>query len=79
VLVGSVVMVDQWPIAHQCFSCRNLRDATTVSQVVEDLEQRFGLGRVVFVGDRGMVTAANLRRLREHEARLCRRPAALLA
>src|SRR6266540_3481198 len=65
VLVG-VVMVDQWPIAHHVFR-GNLRDATTVPQVVEDLEQRFGLERVVFVGDRGMVTAANLQRLREHD------------
>jgi transposase len=65
VLVG-VVMVDQWPIAHHVFR-GNLRDATTVPQVVEDLEQRFGLQRVVFVGDRGMVTAANLQRLRDHE------------
>ena len=63
VLVG-VVMVDQWPIAHHVFR-GNARDATTVPQVLEDLEQRFGLRRVVFVGDRGMVTAANVQRLRE--------------
>ena len=62
VLVG-VVMVDQWPIAHHVFR-GNARDATTVPQVLEDLEQRFGLRRVVFVGDRGMVTAANLAQLR---------------
>jgi transposase len=36
-----------------------------VPQVLEDLAQRFGLRRVVFVGDRGMVTAANIPRLRE--------------
>jgi transposase len=65
VLVG-VVMVDQWPIAHHVFR-GNLRDATTVPQVLADLEQRFGLRRVVFVGDRGMVTAANLQQLRAHE------------
>jgi len=64
VLVG-VVMVDQWPIAHHVFR-GNVRDATTVPQVLEDLQQRFGLRRVVFVGDRGMVTAANLERLRAH-------------
>jgi transposase len=65
VLVG-VVMVDQWPIAHHIFR-GNSRDATTVTQVLDDLEHRFGLRRVVFVGDRGMVTAANVQRLREHE------------
>lgn len=62
VLVG-VVMVDDWPIAHHVFR-GNSRDAMTVPQVLEDLEQRFGLGRVVFVGDRGMVTAENLTLLR---------------
>jgi hypothetical protein len=53
VLVG-VVMVNGWPIAHHVFR-GNLRDEKTVSTVVEDIEKRFGLKRVVFVGDRGMV------------------------
>jgi transposase len=58
VLVG-VVMVDDWPIAHHVFR-GNLRDATTLPPVLADLETRFGLRRVVLVGDRGMVTAENL-------------------
>jgi hypothetical protein len=32
--------------------------------VLQDLQSRFGLRRVVFVGDRGMVTSGNLDRLR---------------
>ena len=36
----------------------------TVAEVVRDLEARFGLKRVVFVGDRGMVTSQNLDDLR---------------
>jgi transposase len=64
VLVG-LVMVDGWPIAHHVFS-GNWRDAKTVPEVLSDLEQRFGLKRVVFVGDRGMVTSQNLTVLREH-------------
>jgi transposase len=65
VLVG-VVMVDGWPIAHHVFPGDG-RDATTVPQVLEDLERRFGLRRLVFVGDRGMVTAANLERVRARQ------------
>ena len=65
VLVG-IVMVDDWPIAHHVFR-GNSRDALTVPRVLEDLEQRFGLRRVVFVGDRGMVTAENLTLLRSRE------------
>jgi transposase len=64
VLVGLVV-VDGWPIAHHVFE-GNRRDARTVPDVLRDLEQRFGLKRVVFVGDRGMVTSQNLDDLREH-------------
>src|SRR5579883_171350 len=58
-------MVDGWPIAHHVFN-GNWRDAKTVPQVLNDLEQRFGLNRVVFVGDRGMVTSHNLGVVREH-------------
>lgn len=58
VLVG-VVMVNGWPLAHHVFR-GNLRDAQTVEAVIEDLERRFGLQRVVFVGGRGMVTTHNL-------------------
>ena len=58
VLVG-VVMMDDWPIAHHVFR-GNLRDATTVAPVLQDLEQRFGVRRLVLVGDRGMGTADNL-------------------
>jgi transposase len=65
VLVG-VVMVDGWPITHHVFR-GNKRDAKTVKQVLEDLEQRFGLRRVVFVGDRGMVTSDNLALLRSRQ------------
>jgi hypothetical protein len=63
VLVG-LVLVDGWPIAHHVFE-GNWRDAKTVPAVLRDLEQRFGLGRVVFVGDRGMVTGQNLVLLHE--------------
>jgi len=58
VLVG-VVMVDDWPIAHHVFR-GNLRDASTVAPVLQDLERRFGVRRLVLVGDRGMVTGENL-------------------
>jgi transposase len=63
VLVG-LVLVDGWPIAHHVFQ-GNWRDAKTVPDVLRDIEQRFGLARVVFVGDRGMVTSHNLHLLRQ--------------
>jgi transposase len=62
VLVG-LVLVDGWPIAHHVFE-GNRRDAMTVPDVVQDLQQRFGIKRIVLVGDRGMVTSDNLEELR---------------
>lgn len=62
VLVG-VVMIDGWPIAHHVFE-GNKRDCSTVQSVLKDVEERFGLRRVVFVGDRGMVTSQNIELLR---------------
>lgn len=62
VLVG-LVLVDGWPLAHHVFE-GNWRDARTVPDVVGDLERRFGLERIVLVGDRGMVTSQNLDDLR---------------
>ncbi len=65
VMIG-VVMMEGWPIAHHLFAGNRL-DETTVGEVVEDLRHRFGLKRMVFVGDRGMVTVDNLEQLRGAE------------
>ena len=62
-LVG-VVMMQGWPIAHQVFA-GNRPDQATLLEVVADLRSRFGLQRVVWVGDRGMVTLGNLEQLRQ--------------
>jgi len=59
-------MIDGWPIAHHVFG-GNKRDSVTVPQVLDDLQKRFGLRRVVFVGDRGMVTSDNIELLRSRE------------
>jgi transposase len=58
VIVG-VVMVAGWPIAHHVWAGNRI-DHSTVQDVISDLRQRFAFGRVVFVGDRGMVTEVNI-------------------
>jgi transposase len=58
VIVG-VVMVAGWPIAHHVWAGNEL-DHGTVQRTIRDLHQRFGFNRLVFVGDRGMVTDANI-------------------
>ena len=61
VVVG-VVMVAGWPIAHHVWEGNRL-DSTTVQEVVRDLQTRFSFARVIFVGDRGMVSEDNLEAL----------------
>jgi transposase len=61
VIVG-VVMVSGWPITHHVWE-GNRRDASTVTEVLKDLKKRFDFKRVVFVGDRGMVSEDNLDQL----------------
>jgi transposase len=58
VIVG-VVMVAGWPIAHHVWA-GNCIDHSTVQEVIKDLRQRFAFSRLVFVGDRGMVTDENI-------------------
>jgi transposase len=59
ILVGLLLNRDGLPLAHKVFP-GNMVDAATVPQVLDDLRNRFGLQRVIFVGDRGMVSQGNL-------------------
>ena len=55
---GRPVAIDVYP--------GNTGDPSTVPDQVEKLRERFGLERVVLVGDRGMLTQAQINALREH-------------
>ena len=55
---GRPVAVDVYP--------GNTGDPSTVPDQVEKLRERFGLERVVLVGDRGMLTQTQIDALREH-------------
>ncbi len=53
------------PVAVQVYP-GNTGDPTTVTDQVEKLRERFSLSRVVIVGDRGMLTQAQIHKLKEH-------------
>jgi transposase len=53
------------PVAVEVYP-GNTGDPTTVSDQVEKLRQRFGLERVVLVGDRGMLTQPQIDKLQQH-------------
>jgi transposase len=59
-VVLGVVMANGWPIAHHVFP-GNTTDKKTFRSVVEDVEERFGLRRVLVVGDCGIVSPENLK------------------
>ena len=59
VVIGMVMTRGGIPLCHHTFP-GNTVDKTTVEQVVSDLKSRFKLGRVIFVGDRGMLSDSNL-------------------
>ena len=61
IVVGLAVTRDGLPVRHWVFP-GNTVDVTTVEQVKQDL-RGWKLGRCVFVGDAGMVSAENLRTL----------------
>lgn len=64
IVIGMVTTTDGIPIAHHVFA-GNTVDRKTVEEVVKDLRERLRLKRVTFVGDRGILSAANREAIRE--------------
>ena len=59
VMIGLLVTGDGIPIAHHVFD-GNTRDSTTMGEVMADLQDRFGVGRIALVADRGLISETNL-------------------
>src|SRR5580692_2658795 len=60
IVYGLLTSKDGIPVAIEVFA-GNTGDPATVAAQVTKVKDRFGIGRVVLVGDRGMLTAARLR------------------
>jgi transposase len=60
VVFGLMTDAEGCPIAVEVYA-GNTSDPKTVSDQVTKLRQRFGLQRVILVGDRGMITSARIR------------------
>src|ERR1700759_3815012 len=60
IVYGLLTSPDGIPVAIEVFA-GNTGDPATVAAQVTRLKDRFGISRVVLVGDRGMLTAARLR------------------
>lgn len=59
IVFGVLCAADGCPVAVEVFE-GNVGDPSTLSAQIGKLKQRFGLERVVMVGDRGMITAARI-------------------
>lgn len=68
VCIGLVVSRCGMPLGYEVFA-GNTADVTTVQQIVTTMEQRYGKSERIWVMDRGMVSEANLRFLREGNRR----------
>ena len=60
IVYGLLTSPEGIPVAIEVFK-GNTGDPATVAAQVTKVKDRFGIGRVVLVGDRGMLTAARLR------------------
>ena len=65
VVIGLLVTGDGIPIAHHVFS-GNTSDVSTLPAIMEDLQQRFGVGRIALVADRGLISEDNLALVEAH-------------
>ncbi|MGH8935655.1 MAG: IS1634 family transposase [Acidimicrobiia bacterium] len=65
VVIGLLVTGDGIPIAHHVFSGETA-DVTTLPQVLDDLADRFGVGRICVVADRGLISEENLSQVSAH-------------
>ena len=64
VCVALVVSRDGMPVGYELFA-GNRTDVTTVEEIVEAMEARYGVAHRIWVMDRGMTSADNLTWLRE--------------
>jgi transposase len=66
--IGLVVTPEGLPIGYEIFA-GNTADVTTVEEMVEVMEEKYGQAHRIWVMDRGMISEENIDFLRERKAR----------
>lgn len=64
IVVGVLMSKEGIPLGHEVFS-GNTNDVTCFRQIIDKVKDRFQIGKVVLVGDRGMITRKNIEYLEE--------------
>jgi transposase len=68
VCIGLVVSREGYPLGYEVFA-GNRSDVTTLREIVERMERRYGREGRIWAVDRGMISAANLKWLQERGSR----------
>jgi transposase len=68
VCIGLVVTREGYPLGYEVFA-GNRSDVTTLREIVERMEQRYGREGRIWAVDRGMISAAHLKWLQERGSR----------
>ena len=63
VVIGLICTEQGCPVGVEVFA-GNTQDASTVPAKIAEIQNQFGLSELIFVGDRGMITQANSRKLK---------------
>ena len=66
VVLALVVNSDGFPLSYEVFD-GNRADVTTLEEILETVEEKYGRARRVWVFDRGLVSEENLATLRRHQ------------
>ena len=67
VSIGLVVTPESLPLAYEVFA-GNRADVTTVEEIVEAMEKKYGVAQGIWILDRGMVSEQNIEFLRSKGA-----------
>lgn len=66
VVIGLVCSSDGCPVGVEIYP-GNTKDETTVIDKIHEVKEKYGLKKIIFVGDRGMVTKSNIEKLKDEE------------
>ena len=66
VVIGLICSAEGCPVGIEVYP-GNTQDATTVVDKIQELKSRYAIEKVIFVGDRGMITQSNLEALKDEE------------
>jgi hypothetical protein len=66
IVVGLICNAQGCPVGVEVYA-GNTKDETTVVDKVHEIKARYGIEKIIFVGDRGMVTRSNIDALKDEE------------